>query len=60
MQLTTQAAGTGEDMWGSAKGQWVARGRKSGWIRKDEFWKQIKGKGWDGTMHMELWEMLTP
>lgn len=56
MQLTMQAAGTGEDIWGSAKGQGVAGGRKSGWIRKEEFWKQIKGEKWDASMHMELWE----
>ena len=41
---------------GSAKGQGVAGGRKSGCIRKEEFWKQIKEEEWDGSMHMELWE----
>lgn len=51
-----QTAGTGEDIWDSSKGQRVAGGRKSGWIRKGEFWKQIKGVEWDGTTHMELWE----
>jgi len=56
VQLTMQAAGAGEDIWGSAKGQGTAGGRKSGWIWKEEFWKQIKGEELDGTMDMELWE----
>lgn len=32
--------GTEEDIWGSAKGQHVTGGKKSGWIKK-EFCKQI-------------------
>lgn len=56
VQLTLQAADTGEDIWGSVKGQGVATGRQSRWIRKEELRKQISGEEWDGMMHMELWE----
>jgi len=40
VQLTMQAAGTGGDIWGSAKGQHITGEKKSGWIRKEKFWKQ--------------------
>lgn len=56
VQLTLQAADIGEDIWGSVKGQGVATGRQSRWIRKEELRKQISGEEWDGMMHMELWE----
>lgn len=50
VQLTTQAAGMGEDVWGSAKGQAATGGKRNGWIRKEHFWKQIKGKEREGMM----------
>lgn len=52
--LKMQAAGTGEDICGTTEGQGPAAGKKSGWIREEEFWKQIKEKEWYGTTHMKL------
>lgn len=45
-----QAVGTGEEGWGSTKGQAATGGKRNGWIRKEHFWKQIKGKEREGMM----------